>query len=51
MNIPIEIVAGVVTVLGGGILTALGFIYSKLTRVDVRIARIEERMGILSEDL
>jgi hypothetical protein len=46
MNIPIEIVTVVLSVVGAGILAGLGFMFRKLTQIDVRMARIEEHLGI-----
>ena len=46
MNIPIEIVAAFLTVFGGGICTAVGFVFVGLSRTNERLARIEEHLGI-----
>lgn len=46
MNIPVEIVAAVVTVFGGGLCTAVGFVFVALSRTNERLARIEEHLGI-----
>jgi len=46
MTIPTEVVAPVLTVVGGAIVAAIGFVYRQLTHINSRLARIEERLGI-----
>jgi len=46
VNVPIEIVAAVVTVFGGGICTAIGFVFHAISKTNERLARIEEHLGI-----
>lgn len=46
MTIPLEIVAAIITVGGGGICTAIGFVFVGLLKVNERLARIEEHIGV-----
>jgi hypothetical protein len=45
MNIDISIVCTVVGIFGTGILAAIAFVYNKLCSLEVRIVRIETRIG------
>jgi hypothetical protein len=49
MTIPTEIVAAVITVFGGGVCTAIGFVFVGLSRLSERLARLEEHFGIETE--
>lgn len=49
MNVPLPIIAVLISLFGGAILAGLGFVYRKLTQIEVRLATIEMRLGILEQ--
>ncbi len=46
MNIPMELIAALVTLFGGATLACVGFTYRKLTQIEVRLARLESRLEL-----
>ena len=50
MNIPIDIISTIIGITGTAIFAFLGFIFSKVSRMEVRLARIEEHLRISSGD-
>jgi len=48
MNIPVEIVATGLGLFGTAIFTAVCYACSQVLKINVRLARIEEHLGIVS---
>lgn len=46
MTIPAEVVASVLGLLLASLLAALGFFYNAILKINERLARIEEHLGI-----
>jgi hypothetical protein len=46
MNIPLEIISAIVIIFGGGLCSAVGFVFVAISRTNERLARIEEHLGI-----